>query len=386
MARLPMNPFERFMRRRRREWQKLRDLAADLWIFCRQNAHARKIGLRKARALIVFFVPNATICNGGLMSIAVLASESRKLNREALVVSVLCPDVKRPALRNRTFPNEETILRFSQVCRLTRLEKVVLHIPEYIAARFCGMLTQRQIAWARSVPDLQINIMNQNIQLMPPADSWRNLFGLAKIVTQTTAHARYSTQEVCDCYGIPLHRFSTYSNHAGWPFLPQEKKEKVIAISPDSRSEKADVLAEIRTNLSDYRVVEVQDMTFMEYLCLISRAMFTISFGEGFDGYFCQPAACGSVSFAVYNDEFFPGRDWLKCGNVYTSWQEMTDRIAADIRHLERDRAAYEAIRKEHLDLLSRIYSYQDFQGNLRRFYRGEYDFYPSSANASKFN
>ena len=381
-----MKLLERFMRHRRHEWRKFHDFVTDLVVMHRQNAYARQIGLREARSLIVFFVPEATVCNGGLMSLAVLASESRKLNPEARVVNVLRPNIEHLVLRNETFPNEETILRFSQLCRLKRLEKIVLHIPEFIASMFCGMLTQRQIDWLKSVPDLQINILNQNIQLMPSADSWRNLFDLTKNITQTTAHARYSTQEVCDHYGIPLHRFSTYSDHAGWPFLPQVKKEKVIAISPDSRNERADVLAEIRENLPDYRIVEVRDMTFMEYLDLISRAMFTISFGEGFDGYFCQPAACGSVSFAVYNDEFFPGRDWLKCGNVYGSWQEMTERIVADIRRLESDGIAYEAMRKEHLDLLSRIYSYQDFQDNLRRFYRGEYEFYPSLATASKFN
>ena len=53
------------------------------------------------------------------------------------------------------------------------------------------------------------------------------------------------------------------------------------------------------------------------YMDYIAKAMFVISFGEGFDGYFIQPCLVGSVGIAVYNERFFPDSSWKELDNVY---------------------------------------------------------------------
>lgn len=50
--------------------------------------------------------------------------------------------------------------------------------------------------------------MNQNIELMPEPEKLKDLYKLTNNITQTIAHDRYATQEVCDKWQIPTHLFS----------------------------------------------------------------------------------------------------------------------------------------------------------------------------------
>lgn len=72
-------------------------------------------------------------------------------------------------------------------------------------------------------------------------------------------------------------------------------------------------------------------MKLEDYKKLISKAMFTITFGEGYDGYFIEPALSGSISFAVYNDLYFP-KNMNKLDTLYSSWQDLKEKIVEDIK------------------------------------------------------
>ena len=76
-------------------------------------------------------------------------------------------------------------------------------------------------------------------------------------------------------------------------------------------------------------------MTINEYIDLICRAKFTISFGEGWDGYFLEPYLCDSIAFTVYNHIFFPNKfnSLLPC--VYQTWAEAEERLVIDIKTLD---------------------------------------------------
>lgn len=254
---------------------------------------------------------------------------------------------------------------------------MILHIPEMMVASFCENLPYACREWLKAVPDLQINIMNQNIQMMPEPGLWRGLFDLTSNVTQTTAHERYSSQEVCDRFGVPLHHLSVFLDASIWPSVPFEKKEKLIVFSPDANAHEERIRKVIRERLPEYRITVVKNLSFMDYLKLVSHAMCTISFGEGFDAYFCQPIEVGSIGFSVYNEEFFPGRDWLSLPNVYASWDEMEREFPVEIRRLERDKDGYLAIQRRQGEMIAALYGYEKFKSNLRRFYEGQYDYRP---------
>ncbi|NMA26206.1 MAG: hypothetical protein GX934_00385, partial [Burkholderiales bacterium] len=105
----------------------------------------------------------------------------------------------------------------------------------------------------------------------------------------------------------------------------------------------------MREGLPDYRQVVVKGLTFDRYMHLVSSSRFSLTFGEGFDGYFCDPFEVGGLGLAVYNDEFFPDASWLELRNVYRSFQDMLERVVDDIRFLEKNPQEYDRLSAQAL-------------------------------------
>ena len=110
-----------------------------------------------------------------------------------------------------------------------------------------------------------------------------------------------------------------------------------------------------------------------DYKKLISRALFTITFGEGYDGYFIEPYFSGSIGFAVRNDTFFPKKMSSLMG-LYSSWEDMELNIVKDIRKLEKDSKLYTSTSskgfKEIQLFTNDKQSRADLSNLLKRFYQ----------------
>ena len=254
---------------------------------------------------------------------------------------------------------------------------MILHIPEYYADNFYNDLTEKDIEFLKSIKKLHINIMNQNIELMPEPEKLKDLYKLTNNITQTIAHDRYATQEVCDKWQIPTHLFSVNCDMSKYKAYSFDEKEKIIVLSPDWNEHKERIIEKLEKKLPDWKLITVNNMTFTEYMDLISRAFFTITFGEGFDGYFLQPPVVESIGFAVYNNEFFPSENWLKFDNVFKSYDEMHENIVGIIKQLQSDRESYLSLSKQVKTEHDKLYSYEKFHSNLKRFYNKDYDFVP---------
>ena len=63
--------------------------------------------------------------------------------------------------------------------------------------------------------------------------------------------------------------------------------------------------------------------------------------------------------------------------NVYVSPQQMLEKIVDDIRFLEANPQEYEALSTLARERLRGLYRFDEFKDNLKRFYQGEYDFWP---------
>lgn len=333
--------------------------------------------VKEAKRLIIFMIPFLEEVNGGVMSIFSLCRYSRTVVPNA--VSVLCTEPGRYTYaRNRKFLNDEKIYNFEQILKNCKNAKeVIIHVPEYLATKFYRHLNQSQKEILEQIPDLRINILNQNIELMPPYEDFKSLYNLTTQITQTTAHDRYATQEICDRFKVPLHLFSVYIDVSRYKTYPFEQKEKLLVLSPDANPYRQTVIEAIAKELPEYRMQTVQNLTFEEYMDLIARGFAVISFGEGYDGYFIQPWYVKTMSFAVYNDNFFPSKQWREKENVYSSYPEMIQKLPADIRHLEQDKTKYYQLIEEAKAQNEKIYSFAKFSDNLDRFYRRQYDFYP---------
>jgi len=66
----------------------------------------------------------------------------------------------------------------------------------------------------------------------------------------------------------------------------------------------------------------IKNLSYKEYKRTIGRAKWAVTFGEGLDGYFVETIFSGGISFAVYNDHFFPD-EFKQLPTVFESYQEM---------------------------------------------------------------
>lgn len=327
-----------------------------------------------AEKLIIFLLPDYSHVNGGVQSIVSMARESALLS-EVQPCPVLLATVPSPwtFFQYYSFECDAHIFRFEQLpSQFKKLKQLLLHIPEVYAQEFAARLTKREEKWLQGIAQLQINIMNQNMQLMPAPAELKTLYTLTEHITQTVAHAPYCTKEMQEKYQMPIHQLIAFWP-VKWEFSTYEEKENLLVYSNDFHPMKARVLQKIRDAFPDMELFEINNITLEEYKKLIARAKWCLTFGEGLDGYFIQPLYSGSVSFAVYNDTFFtPHYKGLR--NVFLNYEEMTSFIAERMHKCDSPQE-YEKVRQEALTEVNKDYCMDVHVEQLRQFYLGHYTF-----------
>jgi len=325
----------------------------------------------RTRRLIVVLTPGHEFRTGGVIAINAMYRESLALGHvhEARVVMCTVPGDP-PILRYRWFEGAGNTLDPSAVLRrCRRLDHLVLHVPEYVADRVGQWLAAASPTLLRDVRALHCNVMVFNIDLIR-AESVAALtrFGA---VTVTTGHAAYSTPAVRASLGVPLHELGVFMGAELYARSEYEAKDPLLVVSHDPHPLKASVLAKIAEELPDLRIQVVQDLSYEDYKRLVRRAKWSLTFGEGLDGYFVEAVFSGAIPFAVFNTRFFTPL-FARLETVYPSWPVLADRIVADLRRLD-EPATYRECWRRAYDLVDGQFSTDRFRRNLERFYRGEY-------------
>lgn len=326
--------------------------------------------------LVVFFLPQEITVNGGVISIFSLCKETRiLLGKQTKTVLCLLPGGE-SFHKNDLFDNDEYILDIQELATATKSHKRALfHVPEFKAAQFHHLMKPHIDDFKHL--DISINILNQNIEYMPTVGELSNLFLLSSSITQTTAHIKYCSQDTSNRYGLPVHLFSVHIDPSNYRFVPYKKKENLILYSLDKNPLKKKIITELKNNLENYRLQEIKGLRFEDYKDLISRSKFVITFGEGFDGYLIEPTFAGGISFAVYNDKFFPDASYKSLPNIFSSYEDMRTGIVEIIRKIDSEKQFTET-NKKLFDKLAKIYSKAAYQKNIAEFYTGKLDFIPS--------
>ncbi|MHA1226671.1 MAG: rhamnan synthesis F family protein [Candidatus Hodarchaeales archaeon] len=347
--------------------------------------------LRSEKKLIIYFNIARDFISGGMLSINRFAEKTAEigfLHDYKIVISGI--PIYNPPLRYRFFFSWSPLIRLSRIIRNCNPDELIIHIPEYYAFMFYRQLNEKFKKWFVTIPKLQINILNQNDWFMPDRYIIRNyLAELTENITITTAHSNYCTQQKSNYYSAPVHQLT--------PFLPEfqkinyENKRKTILFSPDDNLfeagnlTKQDIINKIEKELPDFQVLEIKDLTFEEYKALISESMFTISFGEGYDGYFLEPILSGSISFAVFNPLFFP-QEFIVAKNVYFNWNDFFNNIVSDIKIYSQNKTFYESTQAKCEKLINNNISDLKSIHELENFYKGKYDFVPNKVQYSLFD
>ena len=349
---------------------------------------------KNANKIVVFVVVDVHKMCGGQMSLFSLCEHSKKILEPEIPVLITTIPGKYTYAHNDYFENDLNICRWEQIIDVIKnKEQVILHIPEVNimnpfdgSETFYNRLTEQDKNVLRSIPDLQINIVNQQIELMPDVKIINNLRNLTSNITQTTAHDRYSTQEICNKFGIPLHKFSVNLDLLRYDYLSSASKEKKIIISPDRplyfNVEKF-VNNILRKRLPDYQIIYFYRMSFTQCMELTAKSFMTISFGEGMDGYLIHPLFVNSLGAAVYNEKFFPDKSWLKYRNIYESYEDLCEKIVDDIRYFEENPDEYYSLIQKQKEQIMKIYNIEEYKDNIKRFYLRQYDYYPDTEKSS---
>ena len=338
--------------------------------------------IKEAKNIIIFLVPNKCVVNGGIQSIYSICKYSREINPKYECVISTIPG-KYTYSYNPNFKNDEKVYNWEQIINnIDNAKNVIIHIPEYFANKFYKTLKAKERKVLKNKQNLRINILNQNIELMPKPKEIESLKLLTNDVSMTIAHNRYATQEVCDKWNIPTHLLSVYIDLSNYEAYNFNQKEKIIVLSPDYNENRDNVINKLKQEMSDFKLITVQNLTFAQYMDLISKAYFTITFGEGMDGYFIQPQFVNSIGFAVYNDNFFPDKTWKELKNVYNSYEDLINNITNDMRKLIENEEEYNKIISETLTRHKKLYKFDWWIDNLKRFYTKNYDFFPITNRA----
>jgi len=333
-----------------------------------------------AKKLILFFLDSADLhtgketVSGGLLSINSIFEETVRV-KEAHGAEVILCTVEGAYLyfEFSTFKSEQRVLRYEQLeGYFRRAEEIIVHIPEFMVEYVLGQLQRKRLGFLTS-RRLHINILNQNIRLMPSAGVVAKLRPYAGLVTQTTAHKRYANARKREEYGIPLHHFSTFIAPERYTFRSFEEKKRTIAFSPDDAEKNGVVIEKLRKELPDYEIVVIGGMTYEQFKEFISRTRFTFTFGEGLDGYYCETVLTGGGCFSVFNEEFFTPDFW-GLETVHKSFGALLEGCVAQIREMEQAEIFAERNRRQ-FKILTDQYKFSTYQENIRQFYLGEYTF-----------
>jgi len=325
-----------------------------------------------ARRLIVFLTPGYDGPSGGVMSIAAIYCETQalqKLHRSRVAMCTLPGEP--PLLKYTWFRNRNYLLDFEALLtRCSNLDFLLVHMPEYAVNQVSDWLGSH---WSRlkAIKEIHFNVLVQNIDLVQGQD----LTALKRFgkVTCTTAHEAYSNAATREALGVSLHRLSCCNGPELYNPSGYANKKPMLMVSHDPHPLKEKVLLRIKEALPSLKIQVIQNLPYEDYCDVARSTKWSLTFGEGLDGYFSDPVFSGGVAFAVFNERYFTPA-FAKLETVYPSWDVLMEKITTDLQRLD-ETVAYERCWREAWNLLSELYSTQRFRENLRSFYRGEYTF-----------
>lgn len=337
----------------------------------------------KAEKILVIVVPEHNEMSGGVYSMYSIANHLHRFKslHGYEVIVMTRPNVDGLTfLRQTCFRNSENVFRFEQLLLCKNARDIYMHVPEYATEYLAGGLTDQLRKFFKNLGTLHINILNQNITFMPEREKFESLFEIADEVTQSVAHHSYCTQEHADKYGIPSLLLPAYTDLSSYTPTEFDEKEDLIIYSPDEADHKDAILADIREKLPHYELVEIRGISFDTFMDYATRCRFSISFGEGFDGYMAQPIHMGGMGLTAYNDEFFPSPHFKSYKNVFDDTADMTKRIVDTIQELGTNEAAYAELNRAFVAEYDKLYSKEDYLDRIKKLALKEFEIFPNSS------
>ena len=349
-----------------------------------QDAEIARLHKKTAEKMVVYLVDGADWItgkekiSGGLLSIASMYDEALKLPELKSYQVTMATLDSTPLIQKHTeFENDIAVFRLSQIFSyFQKLSHLVINVPELLVPALFTDLKRIPAKRRALVQNLHINIVNQNNQKMPGPEYVQRLKPLCNKVTMTIGHARSCTKETAARYRIPIHYLSTRCSPQYYKRRTFSEKADLLVASKDSHSRKDAILSRLQSELPWLKVQVIQNLTYSQYKSTVERSKWLITFGEGLDWYFLEQVFSGGISFAVFNEEFFP-EEYRSLPSVFDSYDRMERDLPSILKSLNTPEA-FDRCHTQLFDFLKRHHRYEEYMEKLRTFYRGEYDIVPS--------
>jgi hypothetical protein len=186
-----------------------------------------------------------------------------------------------------------------------------MHIPAYAVDRVLDWLTSASPTLLSNVREVHLNILLMNID----AIQGKNVSGLERFgsVTATAVHEAYTNSATREMLGVPMHRMGTYYGPELFSRSDYPEKEPTLVVSPDPHPLREQVLGQIAEALPELRLQVVQNLHFEDYKKLTRRAKWSLTFGEGLDGYFADHVFSVGLFRGIQRSLLHPG--FCRTGN-----------------------------------------------------------------------
>ena len=328
--------------------------------------------------LIMFLTPGFDNVNGGIISITSLYNETCKIKARLGAEIIMCTAPGEPNLiRFSKFDNQNYLYDMRQaLAYFTSLNRLMIHIPEYAVSWFVEAIERKRLNQFKQISDVRFNILLQNIAFVPRSEDIRILQKIGK-VTCTTAHESYSNENLERTLGVRMRYLSWYVSLQDYDRSNYHQKSDLLIVSNEPHPRREEILSIIHSTNPNLEIRIINNIPYREYRKLVARAKWSLTFGEGLDGYFLETVFAGGISFAVYNTDFFTA-DFEELKTVYSSWDDLKNRICADIKSLDDP--------PKYLAYNAKLYSVCNRHYNPDIYLKGIEGFYEAAWNASEKN
>jgi len=299
------------------------------------------------------------------MAICNHAMESQKLDNIHRAGVYVCSMPGGPTLHRLTkFENQIEVLSFDLLLDVLDDDAWVhINLPEICIGEFieCGS----NLVELQKRKKYSFNVMLQNIDFIPSRKLIERIKSLG-VVTLTTAHKAYCNEGTAKLLGVAIWHWSVWVSPEKYKFVKFEDKENLIVYSPDENPFRKKTLEALFGGLPGFKFKEIRGIKFEEYKAIIGRAKFSLTFGEGLDGYFVEPIFSGSIGCAVYNERFFTS-EYRALPFVYDSWSELISVLPNKLLSLGVDE--YVEAQSRQFEVIARNYAHVEYVANLKTYY-----------------
>ena len=278
---------------------------------------------------IIFIVPNGDIITGGIMSILNIFHITERTFPDKKIFIAISDNVQRFTKYTHLESNTR-ILNFNIFAKdwLENNSNILIHVWDGGSAAFFQEM--ESLGLIDKFDNVIINILNQNQDLMPKSEELFKYSKTVKSMTMTLAFKENSNNNY-PYLNIKPKFVGALIGNIETNQIRFKDKDNLCIISPDKNPHKDAIIKKLLNR--GIECFQNYPIPFHKFIELQKRAKWTISFGEGWDGYTSYQFRNGGIGFGVYQKQF--SQSYFDEHNLppflFKSYDEMENEIISKI-------------------------------------------------------